>query len=67
MFLRKEVAYLGHIISDKGFQPNPEKINGTLKMKTPKTPKRIKSFLGLTGFCRKFIPNFSKISKPLTY
>ena len=65
-FLRREVAYLGHIITDKGVSPNPEKIKAVTKFPTPKNPKDIKSFLGLVGYYRRFIENFSKITKPLT-
>lgn len=65
-FLRNEVAYLGHIITDKGVQPNPDKIKAISEIKTPKEPKDIKSFLGLVGYYRKFIPQFSHIAKPLT-
>lgn len=65
-FLRKEVAYLGHIISEKGVKPNPDKIQAILNIKTPKNQKDIKSFLGLVGYYRKFIPKFAHISKPLT-
>ncbi|KAJ0173294.1 hypothetical protein K1T71_011470 [Dendrolimus kikuchii] len=52
MFLRREVAYLGHIISDKGVSPNPDKVEAVVSYPTPRTPKHIK--------------NFSKITKPLT-
>lgn len=65
-FLRKEVAYLGHIITDKGIQPNPEKVKAISEIKIPKNPKDIKSFLGLVGYYRKFIENFSLVAKPLT-
>ena len=65
-FLRKEVAYLGHVITDKGVSPNPDKVKAISQFPTPKTPKDIKSFLGLTGYYRRFIENFSNITKPLT-
>lgn len=65
-FLRKEVAYLGRIISDKGLLPNPDKIKAIQEIKVPKNQNDIKSFLGLTGYYRKFIENFSLITKPLT-
>lgn len=65
-FLRREVAYLGHVITDKGVSPNPEKVKAISQFPTPKTPKDIKSFLGLTGYYRRFIENFSHITKPLT-
>lgn len=65
-FLRKEVAYLGHIITKDGVKPNPEKISAVQNFPVPKNPKDIKSFLGLAGYYRRFIPNFAKIVKPLT-
>lgn len=65
-FLRKEVGYLGHIISSEGVKPNPDKVKSVQDFPTPKSCKDIKSFLGLAGYYRRFIPNFSKITKPLT-
>lgn len=65
-FLRKEVGYLGHIISSEGVKPNPEKVQAVKEFPIPKSCKDIKSFLGLAGYYRRFIPNFSKITKPLT-
>ncbi|XP_025267772.1 uncharacterized protein LOC112639094 [Camponotus floridanus] len=65
-FLRKEVGYLGHIISDKGVKPDPEKIRAVRDFPRPKHAKNIKQFLGLAGYYRKFIPNFSKLAFPLT-
>lgn len=65
-FLRKEVAYLGHLITQEGVKPNPAKIECIHNFPVPTTPKEIKSFLGLAGYYRRFIPNFAKISKPLT-
>ncbi|CAK1589486.1 unnamed protein product [Parnassius mnemosyne] len=65
-FLRREVTYLGHIITDKGVSPNPEKVKAVSQFPIPKSPKEIKSFLGLIGYYRRFIDNFSKLTKPLT-
>lgn len=65
-FLRREVAYLGHTITDKGVFPNPDKVKAVTEFPAPKNPKDIKSFLGLVGYYRRFIENFSKITKPLT-
>ena len=65
-FLRKEVVYLGHTISDAGVRPNPDKIQGIITFPPPKNVKGIKSFLGLVGYYRKFIKDFAKIAKPLT-
>ena len=65
-FLRKEVIYLGHKISENGAQPDESKLDAVRKFPTPKTAKDIKSFLGLAGYYRKFIDNFSQKALPLT-
>lgn len=65
-FLHKECAFLGHIISPEGIKPNPEKIHAIKNFPIPKTQKEIKSFLGLLGYYRKFIQDFSRITKPFT-
>lgn len=65
-FLRKEVQYLGHIITPEGVKPNPEKILSVKEFPIPKTAKEIKSFLGLIGYYRRFINNFAKITRPMT-
>lgn len=65
-FLRTEVAYLGHIITCDGVKPDPKKIEAVQNFPTPTNAKTIKQFLGLAGYYRRFIPNFSKIAKSLT-
>lgn len=65
-FLRKEVAYLGHVISDGGVKPDPKKIEVLQSYPIPKGPTDIKPFLGLVGYYRRFIPDFSKYSQVLT-
>ena len=65
-FLRKECSYLGHIITEFGVKPDPGKTSIVERYPTPQNQKQIKSFLGLIGFYRKFINNFSDIAKPLT-
>ena len=65
-FLKRETAFLGHIISADGVKPNPDKIAAIEKYPIPKTPKEIKQFLGLVGYYRKFIPDFATLTKPLT-
>ena len=64
-FFKSEIHYLGHLISDKGIQPLPEKLDTIRNMPHPRTPKEIKQFLGLTGYYQKFVPRFSEISRPL--
>jgi len=68
-FLRKEVTYLGHIIGKNGVKPDPKKVEAVREFPRPlirNNQKTIKQFLGLAGYYRRFIPNFSKIAKPLT-
>lgn len=65
-FLRKEVLYLGHTITNEGLKPNEDKIKAVLNYPIPKTPREIKGFLGLVGYYRRFIKDFSKITKPMT-
>ena len=57
---------MGHILSTKGIHPLPSKTQAIQKMHPPTTPKQIHAFLGLVGYNRKFIKNFTKIAKPLT-
>ena len=60
-------SYLGHIISEDSVKPDPKKIEAVSKFPRPKKAKNIKQFLGLTGYYRRFIPNFFKIAKPLIH
>lgn len=65
-FLRKEVNYLGHVISENGISPDPAKLQAIKDFPEPKKVKEIQSFIGLAGYYRKFIKEFLKIAKPLT-
>ena len=65
-FFKKHIQYLGHLISDEGIQPLPEKLESIAKMPTPKNAKQVKQFLGLVGYYRKFVPRFADISRILT-
>jgi hypothetical protein len=64
-FLRKEVNYLGHVITENGVRPDPTKVEAVEKFPRPVNEKQLKSFLGMIGYYRKFIPKFSKIASPL--
>jgi hypothetical protein len=61
-----EVPFLGHVISKGGIAVDPGKVKDVLDWEVPHTAKEVRSFLGLTGYYRRFIENFSKIAKPLT-
>ena len=64
-FLKKNIQYLGHIISGEGIAPVPEKLESIQEMLPPKNPKVVKQFLGLIGYYRKFVPRFSDLARPL--
>ncbi|KAL4590368.1 hypothetical protein LXL04_003297 [Taraxacum kok-saghyz] len=61
-----EVKFLGHVVSKKGVHVDPSKIDAIKNWKAPTTPTEIRQFLGLAGYYRRFIANFSKLAKPLT-
>ena len=65
-FFKKHIQYLGHLVSEKGFEPLPEKLESICKMPAPRMAKEVKQFLGLIGYYRKFVPHFADISRPLT-
>ena len=65
-FFKKHIQYLGHLVSERGFEPLPEKLESIHKMPAPRTAKEVKQFLGLIGYYRKFVPHFADISRPLT-
>ena len=65
-FFKSQIHYLGHLISENGICPLPEKLDSIKNMLEPKCTKEIKQFLGLTGYYRKFVPRFADILRPLT-
>ena len=64
-FFQTEVSFLGHVLSAKGISPDPEKVDKVWDWPVPKTSKEVHSFIGLASYYRRFIPNFTKWSKPL--
>lgn len=64
-FLRKGVAYLGHIISKNGVKMDLWKSEVIDKLKIAPNYRELKSFLGLTGYYRRFVNNYAEIVEPL--
>jgi hypothetical protein len=60
------VKFLGHTISKDGIFVDPSKVQEVMDWKPPKFMHQIRSFLGLAGYYRRFILDFSKIAKPMT-
>ncbi|GJZ67038.1 putative reverse transcriptase domain-containing protein [Tanacetum coccineum] len=65
-FWLQEVCFFRHVVNNEGIHVDPSKIEAVKNWKPLKTPTKIRSFLGLTGYYRRFIANFSKFAKPLT-
>jgi hypothetical protein len=64
-FCRKEMKYLGHIITQDGIKPDPTLTKAVSDFPQPKTIKDVQSFLGLSGYYRRFIKDYAKIAEPL--
>ncbi|KAI3754492.1 hypothetical protein L1987_54276 [Smallanthus sonchifolius] len=65
-FWIREVHFLGHVINKEGIHVDRSKIEAIKNWEAPKTPTEVRQFLGLAGYYRRFIENFSKIALPLT-
>jgi len=64
-FCRKEVEYLGHIITGEGVRTSPGKVEKVKNWPTPSNEEELRSFLGLSGYYRRFIHNYASIVAPL--
>lgn len=65
-FGKEEVEYLGHIISKEGVKVDPNKIKAIEKWPKVVNISKLRGFLGLTRYYRKFIKNYAHITAPLT-
>lgn len=64
-FLKKELLYLGHLVSSKGVQPDPEKTKVIKNYPKPQSSDEVKRFVAFANYYRKFVPNFAEITIPL--
>ena len=60
-----EVKYLGNIVSEKGFTPDPEKIRAIMEMPPPESKQDLRRLLGMVNYLSQYIPNMSEITAPL--
>ncbi|KAJ6797354.1 uncharacterized protein M6B38_216750 [Iris pallida] len=65
-FWLDQIPFLGHIVSGEGISVDPKKVEAVKSWPTPKSVAEIRSFLGLAGYYRRFVENFSRIAEPLT-
>jgi len=64
-FVAESIVFLGHVVSKEGTKPDLGKIDAVLRFPEPKTVTNVRSFLGLTGYYRKYIRRYSRLASPL--
>jgi hypothetical protein len=65
-FFCARINYLGHVLTPEGIQTNPEKIAAISELPEPVNLKQVQTFLQTGSWYRRFVPNFAKITKPLS-
>ena len=65
-FAMGHCSYRGHIVGDREVRPEVAKVQAVKEFPIPTTKRRVRAFLGLMGYYRKFIPGFADIASPLT-
>ena len=64
-FARKEVEYLGHVLTPDGLKPNPALVSAVREFPAPTCLKELRRFLGLMLYYQWFIPKFASVAQPL--
>ena len=62
----EKIKMLGHYISEKGIEPNNDKVTQIVQWQTPTSKREVQRFMGIVNWIRKFIPMLGPISKPLS-
>lgn len=66
-FLETRLVYLGHVVDNYGIHTDVEKVRAIDELKTPTNIKEVRQFIGMVSWYRRFIPNCSELTKPLTF
>ena len=64
-FHKNSIDFFGQVFSEKGMSPDPKKVNAIKNAEAPKSQSEVRSFLGLTNYCSRFLQNYADITKPL--
>lgn len=62
---QERVTFLGHVVSSKGIEPDPEKISSISSWPEPRSLTEMRSFLGLASYYKNFVENFGEVARPL--
>ena len=65
-FMQKSVHFLGHVVSERGVETDPDKIEKVKNWPVPKNADELRSFVAFAGYYRRYVQDFSKVAKPLT-
>ncbi|CAB4009193.1 Hypothetical predicted protein [Paramuricea clavata] len=65
LFRRKQVSFMGHLITSKGLRPDPAKVEAIRKMPIPSNKQAVRLLLGMVNYLQRFSPNLSSVTAPL--
>ncbi|KAG2190953.1 hypothetical protein INT47_005641 [Mucor saturninus] len=65
-FALRRVEYLGHVVSEEGLSPCTRNVDKIMEMSRPTNTAEVHTFLGMTGYYRRFIPGYAEVAQPLT-